>query len=242
MESKISYYEYRERGGTQIDVNIDARTVEELEVILLKLRGRPVTPPDGIDPPGTAPGVPPPTTREAYFDLGDAQGKAGEIVTVEMLGGCRHPVTGFHIGAGLAGYGKFVALSATLGDFIQDYLDTNKMGDDYWSGFNMAGHDKGGLPTEWWDYAIAFFSIGQARGPIAPIQIPVDTELFTVKIKILEGTPPGVYDMVCKDEYFYTQKRIRRRDFLYTTNTESEFARGGVTKVDTSGGKLTVIA
>ena len=245
MESKISYYEYRKQGGTQVDINIDARSVEELDLILLELRGPRVAPPDGgdgaVDPPGT--GGPPPTTREPYFDLGDGEGKAGDIVNIDMIGGCRHAVNGFHIGGGLAGYGKFEAQGARLGDFLQNYLNAKQMGDAYWSGFNMVKHDPHkALPTEWWDYAMAFFSIGQARGPIAPIQIPVDTLLFTVQIKILEGTAPGIYELSCKDEFYYTHAKQRRRDFLYTTDRDSEFARGGVTKIDTQGGKLTVIA
>lgn len=244
MESKISYYEYRERGGTQIDVNIDARTPSELDMILLELRGAKVAPPPGTpNGPPDAPVEPPATTREPYFDLGDGEGKAGDVITIPMLGGCRHAVTGFHIGGGLAGYGKFEAQGAKLGAFVQSYLNAKQMGDAYWSGFNMAKHDPHkALPEEWWDYAMAFFSISQERGPIEPIQIPVDTELFTVQIKILEGTAPGVYDLSCEDERYWTHSRPRRRDFLYTTNRDSEFARGGVTRVETSGGKLTVLA
>lgn len=242
MESKIGYYEYRERGGTQVDVNVDARSVEELELILRELRGPKVAPPDGIDPPGP-PVEPPPTTRAPYFDLGDGEGKAGDIVSIEMIGGCRHAVNGFHIGAGLAGYGKFEAQGAVLGDFLQSYLNVNDMGNAYWSGFNMVRNDpNGALPEEWWDYAVAFFSIGQRRVPLPPVQIPVDTLLFTVQIKILEGTAPGIYEMSCKDENYYTRKKQRRLDFLYTTDRDSDFASGGVTRIETSGGKLTVLA
>jgi hypothetical protein len=152
-------------------------------------------------------------------------------------------VNGFHIGGGLAGYGKFEGQGAKLGPFLQAYFNANDMGDAYWSGFNMAKHDPHkALPEEWWDYAVASFSIGQSRPPLPPIQIPVDTLLFTVQIKILEGTAPGVYDLSCKDEFYYTHARQRRRDFLYTTDRDSEFASGGVTKVETTGGKLTVIA
>ena len=241
MDTKIGYYEYRERGGTQVDVNAAPRTAAELEVLLQELRGPQVAPPEGTE--SETPSVPPPTTRQPYFDLGDGEGKAGDIVVLEMVGGCRHPVNGFHIGAGLAGYGKFEAQGATLGPFLQAYFDANDMGDAYWSGFNMVKTDPHrALPEEWWDYAVASFSIGQSRPPLPPIRIPVDTVLFTVQIKIFEGLAPGVYDLSCKDEYYYTQNKQRRRDFLYTTDRDSEFASGGVTKVETSGGKLTVIA
>ena len=193
-------------------------------------------------PPNRKQPEPPPSTRQPYFDLGDGQGKAGEIVEIQMLGGCRYPVSGFHIGAGCAGEGKLEAQGFVLGPFLQEYFNVNNMGDAYWSGFNMATNARGALPMEWWDVAVSFFSLSQTRSPIAPIQIPVDTLLFTLQMKILEGTPPGEYEMVCRDEYFYTQKRRRRRDFLYTTDSESEFARGGVTRVDCQGGRLTVTA
>jgi hypothetical protein len=202
---------------------------------------------DGITtapmPPVPPPIYPPPrTTREPYFDLGDGQGKVGEVVDIPMLGGCRYPVNGFHIGIGLDGYGNFEMQGFTLGSFLQDYLNVHDMGDAYWSGFNMAAHAQGALPTEWCDVAVSMFSISQSRPPLEPIQIPTDTELFTFHIKILEKAALGLHNLSCLDEHYYTQKRHRRRDFLYTTNTDSEFARGGVTKIDTQGGELTVVA
>ena len=51
-----------------------------------------------------------------------------------------------------------------------------------------------------------------------------------------------MYELSCKDEFYYTHSRQRRRDFLYTTDSDSEFASGGVTKVDCQGGTLTVVA
>jgi len=256
MESRVSYYEYREAGGSNIDVKLDARTPEELEAALETLRGprvappdqTPVDPTDPVEPPAGGPGPveppvePPPTTRQPYFDLGDGDGRAGEIISIPMVGGCRHPVNGFHIGIGLAGYGKFKCEGVALGEFLQNYLTANDMQDSNWSGFNMVGHKERALPTEWCDYAMAFFSIDQKRGPLPPIQIPVETHLFSFQLKILEGTPPGVYELSCKDEFYYTHSRQRRRDFLYTTDSDSEFASGGVTKVDCQGGTLTVVA
>lgn len=245
MESKIGYYEYRKQGGTQIDVNIDARTPAELDQILLELRGPVVAPPPGQSGPGVIdpPTEPPPTTRQPYFDLEDAEGKAGDIIPIRMIGGCRHPVNGFHIGGGLSGYGKFEAQSAQLGPFLQAYLDANSLGDAYWSIFQMVRWDENkALPEEWWEYAMSTFSISQRSAPLAPIQIPVDTWLFTLHVKILEVTDPGVYHLTCKDEEYYTNSHQRRRDFLYTTDKDSEFASGGVTKVDCKGGKITVLA
>lgn len=250
QNSEISYHELRASGPTQVTVNANLQTAAELEVLVASLRG-PLSGSPGIDPfPPVAPPTggpdpvePPPTTRQPYFDLGDGSGKAGEIVSIPMLGGSRHPVNGFHIGGGLAGYGKLEAQGAKLGPFLVDYLKANGMADAYWSGFNMVKHDPHkALPTEWWDYAMAFFSLSQGRANVMPIQIPVDTLLFTVQIKILEETPPGEYELSCKDEFYYTHARPRRRNFLYTTDRDSEFASGGVTRIDTQGGILTVVA
>jgi len=245
MESKISYYEYRKQGGTQIDVNIDARTPAELDALLLTLRGPVIAPPPGSGPGGGVepPPDPAPTTRQPYFDLGNAEGKAGDIVQIKMIGGCRHPVNGFHIGGGLAEYGKFEAQGALLGPFLQAYLDANNLSDHYWSIFQMVNwNDNKALPEEWWEYAMSTFSISQRSAPLPPIQIPVDTILFTLQIKILDGTDPGTYPLTCKDEFYYTNTNQRRRDFLYTTDKDSEFASGGVTKVDCTGGNITVLA
>lgn len=211
-------------------------------------------------PPAKPPAKPPaetpdpPTTRQPYFDLGDAQGKVGELVSIPMLGGCRHPVNGLHIGIGLDGYGKFEMEGFTLGEFLTDYMKaqglivekvdgSGKWVDHYWSGWNMVKNDPHrALPTEWCDVVVATFSLSQKSGPTPPIQIPVDTELFTFQIRILEKAALGEHELVCKDEYFYTHSRQRRRDFLYTTDRDSEFARGGVTRIDTQGGKITVVA
>ena len=249
METKISYYEYRERGGTQVDIAASLRTTKELEDALLELRGKQVTPPEGSLP-GEGQGDRPPTTRQPYFDVGDGQGKAGDTVAIPVLGGCRFPVNGFHIGGGVgktneprSGYGLFEAVGVDLGLFLLEYLTKNRMEQTYWADFEMIKHDPHrALPEEWWQYAMAFFSIKEERKPLPPIQIPVDTLLFTLRIKILEGTPPGEYELTCKDEHYYTNSRPRRRDWLYTTDRDSPLASGGVTQVDCQGGKLTVIA
>ena len=183
-----------------------------------------------------------PTTRHPYFDLGDAQGKVGELVSIPMIGGCRHPVNGLHIGIGLDGYGNFKMEGFTLGDFLKDYFAANNMLDSYWSGFNMVSRVQGALPTEWCDVVVAMFSISQKRAPLPSIQIPVETELFSFQIRILEGAALGEHELTCLDEVYFTRKQRRRRDFLFTTDRESEFARGGVTKISTHGGILTVVA
>ena len=211
-------------------------------------------------PPDLIPIDPPPrTTRKPYFDLGNGSGKVGELVEMPMIGGCRHPVNGFHIGIGLGGYGNFEMEGFVLGEFLTEYMKAQGLIveklddhgeivpgvwiDHYWSGWNMVKHEPHhALPTEWCDVAVATFSLSQKSGPTPPIQIPVDTELFTFQIRVLPKASIGEHDLVCKDEFFYTQSRQRRRDFLYTTDRDSEFASGGVTRVDTQGGTLTVVA
>ncbi len=249
METKISYYEYREHGGTQVDITASLRTTKELEDALFELRGKQVAAPPGSQP-GKPPEEPPPTTRQPYFDIGDGQGRAGDIVRIPVFGGCRLRINGFHIGGGVgktdedrSGYGKFEAVGADLGIFLLDYLTANNLQQSYWADFEMVKHEPhGALPEEWWQYAMAFFSIDQAKAPLPPIQIPVDTLLLTLRIKILDGTPPGDYELTCKDEHHYSREKRRRKDWLYTTDTDSPLASGGVTQVDLQGGKLTVIA
>lgn len=245
MESKISYYEYRERGGTQVDVTASPRNSAELELLLMELRGPQVAPPPGQGPGEVEPPILlPPTTRTPYFDIGDGHGSAGETVMIPVTGGCRFPINGFHIGGGCgkldeprSGYGLFQATGVILGEFLQSYLTANNMGDAFWSIFQFVQHEPNkALPEEWWEYAMAFFSISQSRPPLPSIHIPADTLLFTLQIKILEATPPGEYILTCEDEHYYTHFVQRRRKFLWT-NTEQ-----GVDDIDTHGGKLTVIA
>lgn len=254
QSSQISYAENRADGITHVTVNANIRNATELDELAEGLRG-PLKGSDGpdpeepVEPPIELP-PDPPTTRQPYFDVGDGQGRAGEVVEIPVIGGCRFRVNGFHIGGGCgkldeprSGYGLFEAVGVKLGPFLQSYLDVNHMGSTYWAIFQMLKHEPSrALPEEWWEYAMATFSISEERGPLPPIQIPVETLLFTLRIKILEGTPPGVYELTCEDEHYYTHARQRRRDFLYTTDRDSPLASGGVTDVDCQGGKLTVIA
>lgn len=199
--------------------------------------------------PGGPPGVLLPEVKP-YFDIGDAEGKAGELVTLSIVGGCRYPTTGFHIGGGLSGYGKFEAVGAKLGPFLKAYLEAedvihdepNHQHEHFWSIFQMVkAKPHRALPTEWWEYAIGFFSLGQKR-TVPPTTIPSGQEIFALQVKILEGTAPGVYDLSCLDETYYTHSHQRRRDFMFTADRDSEFARGGITKLDLAGGKITVVA
>lgn len=261
MQTEISYHQTRQDGITHITVTGNPGDPTELEKLVESLRGpvRSLEPQPLLSseaPPAASPALPP-TTRAPYFDLGDAEGKPGELVEIPMIGGCRRPMNGFHIGIGLSGYGAFVCEGVILGPFLTEYMKAQGLivekrdaqgqfvpeewVDRYWSGFNMVGQEEGALPTEWCDYAMAFFSIGQNRGPLPSIQIPVETHLFSFQIRILATTKPDVYDLACEDEHFYLQKgsaRLgRRRDFLYQTESG-----GGVTEVDCQGGKLTVLA
>lgn len=209
-------------------------------------------PPEDPGPPvPIGPGIEPPLARLPYFDIGEATGKAGETVSLSVEGGCRFLTNGFHIGGGCAGYGKFEAVGVKLGAFLRGYLQAEDMIHDqpmhqhehFWSIFKMV---KGGtpayaLPEEWWEFAMAFFSLDQKR-TVPPVTIPSGVELFTLEVKILADTPPGNYQFSCKDEHYYTQPHQRRRDFMYTTDRDSEFARGGITKLDLTGGEITVIA
>ncbi len=218
--------------------------------------------PPGTIPPVILPPVDPPTpeTPKPYFDVGDATGKAGDLVELEVEGGCRYPMNGFHIGGGCgkldeprSGYGLFTAVGAKLGPFLRNYLESedlihdepNHQHDHFWSIFNMmkrgVPNQSNPLPEEWWEYAIGFFSLGQER-VVPPTTIPSGTLIFTLQVKILEGTPPGEYEVTCLDEHYYRQGKTRRRDLLYSTNVDSEFASGGITKLALTGGKITVVA
>lgn len=194
-----------------------------------------------------------------YFDVGEATGKAGEIVELSIEGGCPYEMNGFHIGGGCgllpdvprSGYGKFEAVGFKLGPFLREYLESEDLihdkpmhkHDHFWSVFQFAkARPHRALPEEWWDASCGFFSLDQARGGISPITIPSGTEILTVSIRILPDTAPGEYIVTCKDEWFFTQSHRRRRDFMFTVTRDSPFARGGITKLQTFNGKITVLA
>lgn len=202
-----------------------------------------------------------PQVPTPYFDIGDATGKPGDVVTLSVEGGCLQHATGFHIGGGVgldpeverSGYGKFVAKGTKLGSFLRSYLkaqgliveeerDGQKVEvDQYWSIFQffkyVAKAQSNPLPEEWWEYAVGFFSMEQERFADA-VQIPNGTELFTLDVQILPETKPGEYVVTCKDEWYYATGRPRRRDFLYTSETDGP--PGGWTKIETNGGTITV--
>ena len=82
----------------------------------------PISPPNGgggsgPDPQPVVPAPPPPPkVRVPYFDVGDGEGRPGDLVDIVVEAGCVHEITGFHIGGGVgmlpnverSGYGKFV--------------------------------------------------------------------------------------------------------------------------------------
>ena len=229
------------------------RKIDEIDALARTPQEVPPGPPDE-KPPGEKPPVEPPVEKLPYFDIGDSSGKAGEVVELSVEGGCALKMDGFHIGGGVgllpaverSGYHKFEAIGVKLGAFLTAYLKAEDAIHDqpnhqhyhFWSIFQfMKWEDKSSLPEEWWEYAIGFFSIDQ-KLIIPPTTIPSGTELFTLHVKILPGTPPGDYEVTCKDVYYYTNSRPRRRDFMYTTND----VPSGHTKLDLEGGKITVVA
>lgn len=220
----------------------------------------------GVDPPDD-PTLDPPVLVAPYFDIGDAAGKAGDVVELSVEAGCRFKTNGFHVvgGAGLladvpqSGYGKFRAIGVSLGSFLTAYFKSQglivntedealppKWADQYWSLFHFINHapqqdpPQHPFPEEWWEYHVGFFSINQEKYA-PPIQIPSGTELFRLKIQILEGTDPGEYEVTCKNEHYWTHERPRRRELMFNTASDSPFARGGITKLELLGGKITVI-
>ncbi len=224
------------------DKGLEALGKAQIAVELLADDISKIVPQALVDPP-----VPPPLDRPPYFDIGDAHGAPGEFVTLSVEAGCRYPMVGCHIGGGLAGYGKFEAVGVTLGPFLTAYLKAEDMIHDkpmhqhqhYWSMFQMVSHAKGALPTEWWDFGLGFFSLDQERR-VPATTIPSGTELFTLRVKIFRSTKPGVYTLSCLDEAYYRQNRHRRLDFLFMAGRDSDFARGGITKLDLTGGTITV--
>lgn len=259
----------------QVIFTIQSETSEEFaqkhrEMSALALRGwaRPI--PSTTIPPATITGVAPPIAplvapavvapaRTPYFDIGDGEGKPGDIVDIVVEVGCVYDINGWHIGGGAgllpnvvgSGYGLFKAVGVKLGSFMRGYLMEKDLlhdepfhrHDHFWSGFQFIQTEPARpLPEEFWEYAIGFFSTDQARAGVDPVAIPGGTDLFTLQIEILEGTPEGQYVLTCLDEHFWTHGRVRKRDYMFTTNKESDFARGGVTKIETFPGLLTVKA
>lgn len=196
---------------------------------------------------------PPPTESLPYFDIGEATGKAGKVVRLPVEGGCHFEQSGFEIGGGVgkldvarSGYGLFEAVGVTLGPFLRGYLEAedaihdepNHQHDHFWSVFQFVKRGvapSNPLPEEWWRFAMGFFSIDQKRN-IPPTWIPEGTEILTLHVKILDGTAPGEYEVTCKNEWYYTNAKIRRKKF--------EFVGGGdrkIRKIETFPGKITVI-
>jgi len=234
---------------------------------LVKVSDGPVEIPVAPIPPGTDPVAPPVVipdpplapVRKPYFDIGNGEGIPGDIVDIVVEAGCVYQINGFHIGGGVgllpnverSGYGKFRAVGAKLGPFLTGYLEEFDGEHDEpfqkhnhcWSGFQFVDWEiNGALPEEFWEFALGFFSIEQEVGGIPPISIPGGTNLFTVRIEILPETAEGQYVLTCQDEHYYTNQRQRRRDYLFTTDTDSPLASGGVTAIETFGGLLRVKA
>jgi len=202
---------------------------------------------DPLDPPDLVKPLP---ARTPYFDVGEAKGAPGDIVDIVVEAGCLYPMSGFHIGGGVgkteeerSGYGKFVASGAVLGPYLQRYLKADdakrhnspdEVGDHYFSTFKFMDWDHAGaLPEEWWEFVLGLFSL-EHEATLPPVPIPAGTHLFTLRIVILPTTPPGVYELTCRDEWYYLNSRIRRRDFTYTNDEQ------GFTNIETFGGKITV--
>lgn len=195
---------------------------------------------------------PPPVERVPWFQMGDVEGKPGDLVKVPVYGWCSHRIEGFHIGGGVgllpdvSGYGQFRAVGVTLGQYLHDYLLTQgaievKTSDGtkeevshHYSAFQFIDASYHALPEEFWEYFLGFYSLSQKRS-IPPILIPPGTELFRLKIEIHAGTPKGQYTLTCKDEHFWTHDRVRRRDYMYNYSPQ------GFTKVECISGKLTVV-
>ena len=207
-------------------------------------------PSDGGDKPADP--LPPaaPPAPVPYFDIGDATGSPGETVEVPVQAGCLHPMTGFDIGGGVglrgdarSGYGKFRAVGAKLGPFLTRYLKVqdahlhdkpDEVGQHYFSRFEFADWDQHeALPEEWWRFMVGLFSL-EHKVTLDPIPIPIGTHLFTLMIEILSKTPPGEYELTCKDEWYYRQELQRRLDFTWTYSPQ------GFTKIETFPGKITV--
>jgi len=176
-------------------------------------------PPDGGDKPTAAP-VP-------YFDIGEATGKPGETVGIPVEAGCLNPVTGYHIAGGVGldskvpggGYGKFRAVGTTLGRYLAEYFESQGLSNhqDFFQFASWESHRA--LPEEWWESFIGFYSIAQKKH-LPPVVIPSGTHLFTLQIEILPNTAPGEYELTCKDEYYYTHDRQRRRDLMQRSNAK----------------------
>lgn len=207
---------------------------------------------DGPEPdaPGRDEPAPPSDALVPYFDVGEATGKAGETVEIEVEAGCTRKMHGFHIGGGCglqledrSGYGKFKAIGAKLGPYLRRYLkdagaihmEPEHVHDHFFSRFNFYDWDvQRALPEVWWEFVVGMFSLDQ-KSSLEPVEIPSGTHLFTLYIEILAHTPRGSYELTCKDEWYYKQARQRRRKF------EWSFGKDPSTKIETFPGKITVL-
>lgn len=167
-----------------------------------------------------------PAERVPWFQMGQGEGKPGDLVEVPVYGGCLHKIDGFHVAGGCATQ-RLVAKSAKLSSYLGDYLK----GQDPFIKFQYIER---GLPESWWEFAIGFFSLA-GRTMFPPITVPNGTELFRVTFLVKDDILPETAELVCADEYFYTHKVQRRRDLTYTYSPQ------GFTKVECISGKFTVL-
>ena len=176
-------------------------------------------------PPFVLPVKPPPKVRTPWFGVGDGEGHPGAEVEVSVYGSCLHPVTGFHVTVGCANF-KLDAISAELGDFLKEHTE----GTDPFVQFNQVN---GGIPESYFNYAVNVFSLSdETLGN--PISIPHGTELFRVKYRVKQAAGTGLYELVCADEYFYTNQNARKVDITYTYDPQ------GYTAVDCLSGKFVI--
>lgn len=238
--------------GAQVYFDAEVNSIAELKKVIKDFEysnSNPILEPGPVDPPVNPvdPVDPPVLAPTPYFDVGNATGKPRDTVTVSVEAGCAHHIDGFHIGGGVgktstdrSGYGKFRAVGVELGDYLKNYFTARGGYNDngtpkFFNEFQFIDWDTHkALPEEFWEYGLGFWSTGSAE-QYEPIPIPAGTKLFSVKIEILPGTPPGEYELTCKDNHYYTQDRIKRRNYEYTYKPQ------GFTAIECFSGKLTVV-
>lgn len=235
MKVSINTYQYRKRGGVNVDIEAEVGNLEELETLADGLAGELMDRPEAAAEAMAAPMQQ--SARKPYMHVGSVEGKAGAIVEVPVYGGSAgKQIDGFHIAVGSGhilnpeGY--------VLGKFFREYL-----GDRSWANYSAIPNGK---PEPFINFSLGFFKIGHTTvEDVAPaVVVPWNTELVRLRFKIPEGVKPQERILYIQDNWFRKGDGTGRAQVMFTKGSgpADEIVVGGIdVELEPKAGKVTVI-